>query len=241
MLSLGLSSGLWQQFLLRCCCWGWSPTAAFSFLFLGGRVQDQLHSRSSSAAAIQVVLETCLPGIGVVGRVLFVSGVLPVEKGSVHAVHCVRREFTLPGLSSMNWQMQGLGSACSPEPLQSQCTLLDAFRWENQSPLWHTQDWDINPEDDPYLRQMREPTKIGSTVSVQCPSILIVWQLSVFHKCKGSRFLLLKKTPKNQQRLKPHLLEDTNRYQSYCPVLKWGRSTFAKCVATGWDRLLKGQ
>lgn len=76
LLTLSVKPGLelWAlaASLLRHCCWDWSPTAAFSFLFMWGRVQDQLRSRSGSAA-VRVVLETCLPGIGVTRKAPFVS------------------------------------------------------------------------------------------------------------------------------------------------------------------------
>lgn len=89
LLTLSVKPGLelWAlaASLLRHCYWDWNLTAAFSILFIWGRVQDQLCSRSGSAA-FQVVLETHLPGTEVTRRVLFIAGILlPVKKRSVCA------------------------------------------------------------------------------------------------------------------------------------------------------------
>lgn len=81
-----------------------------------------VHGRQGPRSAAQQVWQCCRPGSpgnlpsrkGVMRRVPFVSGVLPVEKGSVHALHWARRELTLPGLPSLSWQMQGLGSGVLP-------------------------------------------------------------------------------------------------------------------------------
>lgn len=94
--------------------WDRSPAAAFSFLFVGGRVQEQPHSRSGRAAG-QVVLETFLPGTRAMRRVPFLSGVLlPGKKGSVRAVRSARGEVGLPGSPSVNWWIQGLGYRMIP-------------------------------------------------------------------------------------------------------------------------------
>lgn len=143
LLTLSVKPGLelWAlaASLLCGCCWDWSLTAAFSFLFMWGRVQDQLHSRSVSAA-VQVVLETCLPGIGVMRRAPFVSGVLlPVKKGSVHAVRWARGEFSLPGSPSMNWWIQGLGygvllwAVAGMVLMSDGARFLGAFRWRKKT------------------------------------------------------------------------------------------------------------
>lgn len=88
LLALSVKPGLelWAlaASLLRRCCGAWSPAAAFSLLFVGGRVQEQPCS-GSDIAAVQVVLETFLPGTGVTRRAPLVLEVLPVKKGSVGA------------------------------------------------------------------------------------------------------------------------------------------------------------
>lgn len=145
LLTLSVKPGLelWAlaASLLCCCRWDWSPTVAFSFLFMWGRVQDQLHSRSGSAA-IQVVLETCLPGMGVTRRVPFASGVLlPMKKGPVCAARWARGEFSLPGSPSVNWWIQSLGYGVLPWALAHVILLSgahfpDAFRRGWTSLLW---------------------------------------------------------------------------------------------------------